>query len=107
MQLGTIQNKIYEIRGQKVMMDRDLAAMYGIETRVLNQAVRRNIARFPSDFMFQLTKDEFENWISQNVTSNFKKMGMRKLPLVFTEQGIAMLSRQKNKAKKVLRTGKE
>jgi hypothetical protein len=57
--------------------------------------------------MFQLTKNEFENWISQNVTSNFKKMGMRKLPLVFKEQGIAMLSRQKNKAKKVLRTGKE
>ncbi len=87
-----VMNKIYLIRGQKVMMDRDLAGLYQVETRVLNQAIRRNIDRFPGDFMFQLTEKEFENWKSQIVISNSEKMGLRKRPLVFTEQGVAMLS---------------
>jgi len=88
----TVVNKIYLIRNKKVMMDRDLAEMYGVETRVLNQAVKRNEKRFPGDFMFQLTENELEEWKSQNVTSNKEKMGLRKLPNVFTEQGVAMLS---------------
>lgn len=88
----TVVNKIYHIRGKKVMLDRDLAEMYGVETRVLNQAVKRNEKRFPADFMFQLTEKELEEWKSQNVTSNKEKMGLRKLPNVFTEQGVAMLS---------------
>lgn len=88
----TVINKIYRIRGKKVMLDRDLAEMYGVETRVLNQAVKRNGKRFPEDFMFQQTEKELEDWKSQNVTSNKEKMGLRKLPNVFTEQGVAMLS---------------
>ncbi|HTD41297.1 MAG TPA: ORF6N domain-containing protein [Mucilaginibacter sp.] len=88
----TVINKIYIIRGKKVMIDRDLAEMYGIETRLLNQAVKRNEKRFPDDFMFQLTSQELEEWKSQNVMSNREKMGLRKLPNVFTEQGVAMLS---------------
>ena len=105
-----IQNKIYEIRGQRVMLDFDLAEMYAVETRVLNQAVKRNIERFPPDFMFQLTNGELEvlrvqlyslesagnkqdkNWTSQNVTSNSTKMGLRRAPYAFTELGVAMLS---------------
>jgi hypothetical protein len=87
-----IEEKILLIRGQKVMMDRDLALLYGVETRVLNQSVKRNIKRFPSDFMFQLTDLEFEKWISQFVTSKSEKKGLRKLPFVFTEQGVAMIS---------------
>ena len=88
-----IEGVIYIIRGQKVMLDRDLAMLYGIETKKLTQSVRRNIERFPEDFMFQLTKEELDNWKSQIVTSNYKiKMGLRKLPMVFTEQGVAMLS---------------
>lgn len=87
-----IVNKIYFIRNKKVMIDRDLAELYGVETRVLNQAVKRNCSRFPEDFMFQLTKPEFENWKSQIVISNSEKMGLRKAPLAFTEQGIDMLS---------------
>ncbi|WP_354360413.1 ORF6N domain-containing protein [Pedobacter sp. UYP30] len=87
-----VVNKIYEIRSHKVMLDRDLAELYGVETRVLNQAVKRNIERFPEDFMFQLTKDELENWKSQFVTSNTIKMGLRKAPNVFTEHGVLMLS---------------
>ncbi|WP_296705832.1 ORF6N domain-containing protein [Algoriphagus sp.] len=87
-----ILTKIFLIRGQKVMIDRDLAELYGVETRTLNQAVRRNLRRFPEDFMFQLTVQEFENWKSQIVISNSERMSMRKAPLVFTEQGIAMLS---------------
>jgi hypothetical protein len=74
------------------MLDRDLAGLYQVETRVLNQAVRRNIDRFPKDFMFQLSDKEFENWISQIVISNSEKMGLRKRPYAFTEQGVAMLS---------------
>ena len=74
--LVPIQRKIYEIRGQKVILDRDLAALYQVETRVLNQAVRRNSDRFPEDFMFQLTKEEWENWKSQIVTSNSNENNM-------------------------------
>lgn len=85
-----IQNIIYEIRGYKVMLDSDLATLYEVETRTLNQAVKRNIDRFPNDFMFQLTKDEFKNLKSQIVTSSWG--GARKLPYAFTEQGVAMLS---------------
>ncbi|MFH0752042.1 MAG: ORF6N domain-containing protein [archaeon] len=87
-----IKNKIYTIRGLQVMIDSDLAALYQVETRVLNQAVRRNINRFPDKFMFKLDKEEFENWKSQFVISNSIKMGLRKRPLAFTEQGVAMLS---------------
>jgi len=87
-----ILSKIYLIRGKKVMLDRDLADLYNVETRALNQAVKRNMSRFPLDFMFQLTNREMENWKSQFVISSKKKMGLRKLPLAFTEQGVAMLS---------------
>jgi hypothetical protein len=87
-----IISRIYAIRGMRVMIDRDLAVIYEVETRVLNQAVRRNLQRFPYDFMFQLDQVEFENWISQIVTSKKAAMGYRTKPLVFTEQGIAMLS---------------
>lgn len=74
------------------MLDRDLAEMYGVQTRRLNEQVKRNLRRFPSDFMFQLTEKELDDWKSQNATSNKEKMGLRKLPYVFTEQGVAMLS---------------
>ena len=89
--LQIIQSKIYEIRGQKVMLDFDLAELYGIETKVLKQAVKRNQKRFPSDFMFELTKEEFNSLRSQIVTSN-KRGGTRYMPFAFTEQGVAMLS---------------
>lgn len=89
-----IENKIHEIRGQKVMLDFDLAEMYGVETKRLNQAVRRNSERFPQDFMFQLTDEEVKwlmtNLRSQIVTSSWG--GTRYAPLAFTEQGVAMLS---------------
>jgi hypothetical protein len=88
----TVITKIFTIRGKRVILDRDLAEMYGVETKVLNQAVKRNGNRFPADFMFQITEQEMENWKSQNVTSNKEKMGLRKLPNAFTEQGVAMLS---------------
>ncbi|MDD3685467.1 MAG: ORF6N domain-containing protein [Bacteroidales bacterium] len=87
-----IINRIYLVRGKKVMIDRELAELYGVETRMLNQAVRRNTKRFPEDFMFQMTYEELEEWKSQIVISNKEKMGLRKPPLVFTEQGVAMLS---------------
>ncbi len=90
--LEIIRSKIYDIRGQKVMLDRDLAAMYGVETRALNQAVKRNADRFPEDFMFQLSDEEVEKWKSQIVMSNSVKMGMRRNPYAFTELGVAMLS---------------
>lgn len=96
-----IVSKIYEIRGEKVMIDRDLAELYGVETRVLNQAVRRNLKRFPDDFMFQMTQAEMEDWKSQIVISNKEKMGLRKPPLVFTEQGVAMLSSVLNSDKAI------
>jgi hypothetical protein len=85
-----IIGKIHLIRGKKIMLDRDLAELYGVETRVLNQAARRNEKRFPDDFMFQLTVEELKNLKSQNVISSWG--GIRKLPLAFTEQGVAMLS---------------
>lgn len=85
-----IMNKIYLIRDQKVMIDRDLAELYGVETKVLKQQVKRNVERFPGDFMFELTKEEFDNLRSQFVTSSWG--GARYLPMVFTEQGVAMLS---------------
>ncbi len=94
MQLQVIQNKIYNIRGQKVMLDFDLAQLYQVETRVLKQAVRRNIERFPSDFMFQLTKEEYNSLRSQIVTLDEKGRGKHSkyLPFAFTEQGVSMLS---------------
>ncbi len=101
--IQSIQNRIYEIRGERVMLDRDLASLYEIETKVLNQAVKRHLKRFPSDFMFQLTKDEFESIEiqsgsadssrSQIVTLNVGRgKNLKYLPYAFTEQGVAMLS---------------
>ena len=97
MELEIIKNKIYEIRGQRVMLDRDLAQLYGVETKVLNQAVRRNLERFPEDFMFELTKAEANlleiSSRSQIVTLNKGRgANLKYAPLVFTEQGVAMLS---------------
>ncbi len=92
--LTIIENKIHEIRGQKVMLDFDLAEMYGVETKRLNQAVRRNSERFPQDFMFQLTDEEVK-WLMTNLRSQFVTSswgGTRYAPLAFTEQGVAMLS---------------
>jgi len=86
----TISDKIYFIRNQKVMLDSDLASLYEVETRRLNEQVKRNISRFPSDFMFQLTEIEFENLMSQIATSSWG--GTRKLPYAFTEHGVLMLS---------------
>jgi hypothetical protein len=97
----TIQSRILVLRGKRVMLDRDLAMLYGVETRVLNQAVRRNITRFPGDFMFQLTKEEMENWRSQIVISNSDKMGLRHKPFAFTELGVAMLSSVLNSEKAI------
>ncbi|MDD4178638.1 MAG: ORF6N domain-containing protein [Candidatus Margulisbacteria bacterium] len=94
-----VESKIYMIRGQKVMIDRDLAELYGVETFYLNKAVKRNITRFPADFMFQITKEEDKNLTFQFGISSLKSQsaisrwgGRRKLPYVFTEQGVAMLS---------------
>lgn len=91
-ELQPIQSKIYEIRGQRVMLDRDLAELYQVTTSALNQAVKRNIERFPPDFMFQLTDAETENWKSQIVITNSITMGLRRNPYAFTEQGVSMLS---------------
>jgi ORF6N domain-containing protein len=91
--IPVIESKIYLIRGRKVMLDSDLAELYQVPTKVLNQAVRRNLDRFPADFMFQLNEEELENWRSQIVTSNSgAKMGLRRPPYAFTEHGVAMLS---------------
>ncbi|HRF81336.1 MAG TPA: ORF6N domain-containing protein [Flavobacteriales bacterium] len=88
-----VVSRIYTIRGLRVMMDRDLAELYGVPTKALKQAVRRNVDRFPEDFMFELDRDELENWRSQNVTSNSSdKMGLRHPPFCFTEHGVLMLS---------------
>ncbi len=87
-----IENMIYEIRGKQVILDRDLAKLYEVETKVLMQSVKRNIERFPENFMFQLSSLEFDNWRSQFVTSNNDKIGLRRAPYAFTEQGVAMLS---------------
>jgi hypothetical protein len=92
MELAVIQNKIFEIRGFKVMLDFDLATLYDVETRVLKQAVRRNINRFPEDFMFELTEVELNSLRSQIVTlNNGRGQHSKYLPFAFTEQGIAML----------------
>lgn len=91
MQLQSIQKKIYELRGLKVMPDYNLAELYEVETRVLKQAVRRNIDRFPEDFMFQLSTNEAEQMVSQNVIPSKSYLGGA-LPFAFTEQGVAMLS---------------
>jgi len=90
--IDVIAEKICYIRNQKVMLDKDLAWLYGVETKVLKQAVKRNIRRFPDDFMFELTQTEFERLRSQFVTSNIGRGGARYRPYAFTEQGIAMLS---------------
>ena len=87
-----IISKIYQIRGQKVMIDRDLAELYGVEAKRLKEAVRRNIDRFPEDFMFELTNEEFQNWRTQIASSNSDRMGLRYAPYCFTEQGVTMLS---------------
>ena len=87
-----LTNLIYEIRGKQVMLDRNLAKLYKTETRVLIQKLKRNIERFPEEFCFQLNQKEFLNWRSQNVMSNNDKIGLRRPPYVFTEQGVAMLS---------------
>ena len=106
MELQLIQNKIYEVRGHKVMLDFDLAELYEVQTKALNQAVKRNIQRFPVDFMFRITLDEWEsmrslsatasgnirNMRSQNVTASQKKRNVSATPYAFTEQGLAMLS---------------
>ncbi len=88
-----VEQKVYSIRNKKVMLDHDLAGLYRVETKVLKQAVKRNLDRFPQDFMFELTNEETKNWRSQTVTSNLGlKMGLRYNPCAFTEQGVAMLS---------------
>ena len=87
-----IRNRIYTIRGVQVMIDRDIAQLYGVETRSLNQAVKRNSERFPGTYCFQLTETEFQYWKSQIVMSNSEKMGLRRAPFAFTERGVAMLS---------------
>ena len=97
-----IEKTIYLIRGEKVMLDRDLALLYGVETKVLNRAVKRNLQRFPSDFMFQLTENEGDLLRCQIGTSNKGRGGRRYLPYVFTEQGVAMLSTVLNSERAIL-----
>ena len=92
MEVATLQSKIYDIRGQKVILDFDLAALYEVETRVLNQSVKRNIKRFPVDFMFRLTIEEWGSMRSQIVTAYQNKRNITVTPFAFTEQGVAMLS---------------
>jgi len=96
-----IQNLIYEVRGQKVMLDSDLAVLYGVETKVLNRMVKRNIERFPDFFMFQVTEDEFDSLRCQIGTSKEGKGGRRYLPYVFTEHGVLMLSSVLNSSKAI------
>ena len=100
-ELIPIQNLIYEIRGHRVMLDSDLAKLYEIEVRTLNQAIKRNIKKFPLDFMFQLTDEEWNFLISQNVISKNNRGGRRFAPYVFTEQGVAMLSTILNSEKAI------
>ena len=92
MQLDVIQHKIYTIRNQKVLLDFDLALLYAVETRVLKQAVRRNLKRFPADFMFELTREEYNSLRSQTVILEGKGKHSKYVPFAFTEQGISMLS---------------
>lgn len=87
-----IQNKIFLLRNKRIILDKDIARMYGVSTSRLNEQVKRNLKRFPDDFMFQLSKEEFNTLISQIATSKIKRGGTRKLPYAFTEQGVAMLS---------------
>jgi hypothetical protein len=94
-----ITNKIYLLRGQKIMLDRDLAELFEVETKVLKQAVKRNIDIFPEHFMFEMTEEEFNNWRSQFVTSNSDKMGLRYKPFCFTEHGVLQIAN-------VLKSGK-
>ena len=96
-----VMNKIYVIRNQKVMLDRDLAELYGVETKRLKEAVKRNLSRFPEDFMFELTDVELNNWRTQFAASNSERMGLRHLPFAFTEQGVAMLSSVLNSEKAI------
>lgn len=89
----TVMNRIFLVRKQKVMIDRDLAELYGVETKRLKEAVKRNLSRFPSDFMFTMNEAEFKNWRSQFAASNLNdRMGLRHKPFCFTEQGVTMLS---------------
>jgi ORF6N domain len=97
-----IINQIYYIRGQKVMIDRDLAVLYAVETKQLKRQVTRNIERFPDDFMFEMTNIEFQNWRSQFGTSKSDTMGLRYAPFCFTEQGVAMLSSVLNSKQAIL-----
>ena len=92
---------MYLIRGQKVMLDEDLSALYQVETKRLKEQVKRNLSRFPEDFMFELNKSEFENWRSQFATSNSDKMGLRYKPFCFTEHGVLMLSSVLNSTKAI------
>jgi len=87
-----IASRIFKVRGQNIMLDRDLADLFDVKTKVLKQAVRRNINRFPEDFMFEMTKEELEDWRSQFVTSKSDRKGLRYAPFCFTEQGVTMLS---------------
>lgn len=96
-----IMSKIYLIRGLKVMLDMDLAELYGVETKQLKRAVRRNLSRFPGDFMFELTAEELANWRNQFGTSNREKMGIRYLPYAFTEHGVLMLASVLNRERAV------
>jgi len=96
-----IMDKIFLIRDQKVMLDRDLAELFGVETKRLKEAVKRNLFRFPEDFMFELTKEEFENWRTQFATSNSDRMGLRYSPMVFNEHGVLMLSSVLNSKKAI------
>lgn len=96
-----VVSKIYMIRGQKVMLDRDLAELYGVETKRLKEQVKRNIERFPEDFMFELSDAEFNNWRSQFATSKSDRMGLRYKPYVFTEHGVLMLSSVLNSSKAI------
>lgn len=98
----TIENKIYIIRNTKVMLDRDLAELYGVETKYPKRQVKRNIIRFPDDFMFELTQDEFKEWRSQFVTSKSDKQGLRYAPFAFTEDGVAQLSTVLNSKRAIM-----
>jgi len=97
-----ILKKIYLVREQKVMFDRDLAELYGIDNKRLKEAVRRNISRFPADFMFELTQEELSYWRSQFGTSNREKMGLRIPPFAFTEHGVLMLASVLNSERAIL-----
>jgi len=97
----TLITKIFLIRGKKVMLDKDLAELYGVETRRLKEQVRRNIDRFPSDFMFEMTKKELADWRSQFATSKNEIMGLRRSPFVFTEHGVLMLSSVLNSSRAI------